>query len=139
MPLVSVQELIDSGVHFGHQASRWNPKMKPYILGKRRKIHLIDLQQTIRGIYQASHFLRHMASSGTQILFLGTKRQISAVVGAQAERCGMPAVTERWIGGTLTNFNTVRDRLKRLEEIEAMETDGSIENYKKKDQASLRR
>ena len=139
MPLVTVQELIDAGVHFGHQASRWNPKMKPFIYGKRHKIHIINLQETIRGLYQACHFLRQVASSGAQVMFLGTKRQIRAVVEAEAKRANCPAVTERWIGGTLTNFNTVRDRLSRLEELEAMEADGSMENYKKKDQATLRR
>jgi small subunit ribosomal protein S2 len=139
VPLVTVQQLIDAGVHFGHQASRWNPKMKPYIYGKRHKIHIINLQETIRGLYQACHFLRQVAASGAQVMFLGTKRQIRAVVESEARRCGMPAVTERWIGGTLTNFNTVRDRLARLEELEAMEADGSLDRYKKKDQATLRR
>ena len=139
MPLVNVQELIDAGVHFGHRASRWNPKMKPYIYGKRHKIHLINLKETIRGLYQASHFLQQVAASGAQILFLGTKKQIRAVVESESKRCGMPAVTERWIGGTLTNFNVVRERLARLEELEGMEADGSLERYKKKDQATLRR
>lgn len=139
MPLVTVQELIDAGVHFGHKSSRWNPKMKPFIFGKRHKVHIINLQETIRGIHQASHFLQRLASTGAQIMFLGTKRQLRAVVEAEATRCGMPAVTERWIGGTLTNFNTIRERLKRLEELEGLETDGSIENYKKKDQATMRR
>ena len=139
MPLVTVQELIDAGVHFGHRSSRWNPRMQPFIYGKRHKVHIINLQETIRGLYQATHFLRKLASMGLQILFLGTKRQLRAVVEAEATRCGMPAVTERWIGGTLTNFNTIRERLKRLEELEGLEADGSIENYKKKDQATMRR
>ncbi len=139
MPIVTVQELIEAGVHFGHQAARWNPKMRPYIYGKRHKIHTINLQETIRGLYQACHFVRRLASSGAQVMFLGTKRQIRSVVEAEAKRCGMPAVTERWIGGTLTNFNTVRERLARLEELEAMEADGSMARYKKKDQATLRR
>ena len=139
MPLVTVQELIDAGVHFGHQASRWNPKMKPFIRGKRHRIHVIDLEETVRGLYRACHFIRHIAATGAQIMFLGTKRQIRAVVLAEAQRCGMPAVTERWIGGTLTNFATVRERLSRLEELEAMEASGVMEKFKKKDQASLRR
>ena len=113
--------------------------MKPFIYGRRHKIHIINLQQTIRGLYQACHFLRQVSASGAQLLFLGTKRQIRAVVESEAQRCGMPAVTERWIGGTLTNFNTVRERLTRLEELEAMEADGSLDKYKKKDQATLRR
>ncbi len=139
MPLVTVQELIDAGVHFGHQASRWNPKMKPFIYGKRHKIHIINLQETIRGLHQACHFLRRLAATGAQILFLGTKKQIRAVVEAEAKRCGMPAVTERWIGGTLTNFATVRERLKRLEELETMESNGTMEKFKKRDQSMMRR
>ena len=139
MSLVTVQELIDAGVHFGHQASRWNPKMKPFIRGKRHRIHLIDLESTIRGLYRACHFMRHIAATGAQVLFLGTKRQIRAVVLAEAQRCGMPAVTERWIGGTLTNFATVRERLVRLEELEGMEASGAMEKFKKKDQSSQRR
>jgi len=113
--------------------------MKPYIFGKRHKVHIINLQETIRGIFRASHFLRKLSSTGAQIMFLGTKRQLRAVVQAEATRCGMPAVTERWIGGTLTNFNTIRERLKRLEELESLESDGSMESYKKKDQATMRR
>jgi small subunit ribosomal protein S2 len=139
VPLVTVQELIDAGVHFGHQSSRWNPRMRPYIYGKRHKIHIINLEETIRGLIQACHFLRRLASTGAEILFLGTKRQIRAVVESESKRCGMPAITERWIGGTLTNFATVRERLVRLEEIEAMEAGGTIEKYKKKDQSTLRR
>ena len=139
MPLVTVKELIDAGVHYGHMASRWNPKMQPYIHAKRHNIHIINLEETIRGLYQACHFLRQLASTGAQVLFLGTKRQIRAVVESEAARCGMPAVTERWIGGTLTNFHIVRDRLGRLEELEAMEADGTLEVYKKKAQATLRR
>lgn len=139
MPVVTVQELIDAGVHFGHQARRWNPKMKPFIHGKRHNVHLIDLKQTIRGLFQATHFLRQLASSGVQILFVGTKRQIRSAVESEAARCGMPAITERWIGGTLTNFTTVRERLSRLEELESMESDGSMERHKKKAQSMLRR
>jgi small subunit ribosomal protein S2 len=139
VPLVTVQELIDAGVHLGHQASRWNPRMRPFIYGKRHKIHIINLQETIRGLFQACHFLQRLAATGQQILFLGTKRQIRAVVESEARRCGMPAVTERWIGGTLTNFATVRERLSRLEELEAMEADGTLEKLKKKEQATLRR
>ncbi|MHC5064120.1 MAG: 30S ribosomal protein S2 [Planctomycetota bacterium] len=139
MPLVTVQELIEAGVHFGHQASRWNPKMKPFIYGKKHKTHVINLQQTVRGLLQACHFMRHLSSTGAQVVFLGTKRQIRAVVQSEAARCGMPAITERWIGGTLTNFNTVREQLKRLEELEGMEADGSMERHKKKAQSMLRR
>jgi small subunit ribosomal protein S2 len=139
VPLVTAQELIDAGVHYGHQSSRWNPKMKPYIHGKRHKIHVINLEETIRGLYRATHFLRHLAATGAQVMFLGTKKQIRQVVEAEARRCNMPPVTERWIGGTLTNFSTVRDRLGRLVELEQLETTGSIERYKKKDQSTMRR
>lgn len=139
MPLVTAQELIDAGVHYGHQASRWNPKMKPFIHGKRHKIHVINLEETIRGLYRATHFLRHVAATGMQIMFLGTKKQIRPVVEAEAKKCNMPPVTERWIGGTLTNFATVRERLARLIELEQLETTGGIEKYKKKDQSTMRR
>lgn len=139
MPLVTAQELIDAGVHYGHQASRWNPRMKPFIHGKRHKIHVINLEETIKGLYRATHFLRHLAATGAQIMFLGTKKQIRPVVEAEAKKCGMPPVTERWIGGTLTNFATVRERLARLLELEQLETTGGIEKYKKKDQSTMRR
>jgi small subunit ribosomal protein S2 len=139
VPLVTAQELIDAGVHYGHQASRWNPKMKPFIHGKRHKIHVINLEETIRGLYRATHFLRHLAATGAQIMFLGTKKQIRPVVEAEAKKCSMPPVTERWIGGTLTNFATVRERLARLIELEQLETTGGIEKYKKKDQSTMRR
>jgi small subunit ribosomal protein S2 len=139
VPLVTAQELIDAGVHYGHQASRWNPKMKPFIHGKRHKIHVINLEETIRGLYRATHFLRHLAATGAQIMFLGTKKQIRPVVEAEAKKCSMPPVTERWIGGTLTNFATVRERLARLVDLEQLETTGGIEKYKKKDQSTMRR
>jgi small subunit ribosomal protein S2 len=139
VPLVTAQELIDAGVHYGHQASRWNPKMKPFIHGTRHKIHIINLEETIRGLYRATHFLRHLAATGAQIMFLGTKRQIRPVVETEAKRCGMPSVTERWIGGTLSNFATVRERLTRLIELETMETQGVLEKHKKKAQSTMRR
>ena len=139
MPLVTAQELIDAGVHYGHQSSRWNPKMKPFIHGKRHKIHVINLEETIRGLYQATHFVRSLAATGAQIMFLGTKKQIRPVVEAEAGKCGMPSVTERWIGGTLTNFSTVRERLVKLVEYENLEATGAIEKYKKKDQSMIRR
>ncbi|MEI6130896.1 MAG: 30S ribosomal protein S2, partial [Planctomycetota bacterium] len=139
MPLVTAQELIAAGVHYGHQASRWNPKMKPYIHGKRHKIHILSVEETIKGLYRGTHFLRQLAATGQQILFLGTKKQIRVVVEGESKRCAMPAVTERWIGGTLTNFATVRDRLARLIELEQLETTGALERYKKKDQSMMRR
>jgi small subunit ribosomal protein S2 len=113
--------------------------MAPFIFGKRNLIHIIDVKETVRGLIRACHFLGRIASTGEQILFVGTKRQIKAVVEAEATRCGMPYVTERWIGGTLTNYQTIRARLSRLEELERMEADGSMELLSKKLQSMLRR
>ena len=120
MALVDVKELIEAGVHFGHRASRWNPKMRPYIYGKRNLIHIIDLRETVRGLLRAYRYLSQVASRGSLVLFVGTKRQAKEIVEREAARCGMPYVSERWLGGTLTNYRTIRDRLKRLQELEAM-------------------
>src|SRR6266851_154964 len=118
--IVQVKDLIEAGVHFGHRASRWNPKMRPYIYGKRNLIHIIDLRETVRGLLRAYRYLAKIASNGSLILFVGTKRQAKETVEREARRCGMPYVNERWLGGTLTNYRTIRDRLKRLQELEAM-------------------
>ena len=118
MAIVQVKDLIEAGVHFGHRASRWNPKMRPYIYGKRNLIHVIDLRETVRGLLRAHRYLAKLASSGSLILFVGTKRQGKEAVEREAARCGMPFVSERWLGGTLTNYRTIRDRLKRLQELE---------------------
>ena len=139
MAIVTVKELIESGVHFGHQASMWNPKMRQYIHGKKNLIHVIDLKQTIRGLLQARHFLYRLAQQGAQILFVGTKRQIKEVVAGEAERVSMPRVIERWIGGTLTNYHTIRSRLDRLDELEKLEADGSMDKFSKKAQSMMRR
>jgi len=136
---VSVEALIDAGVHFGCRASRWNPKMKPYIYGRRNLIHIIDLRQTVRGLLRATHFLAGLTATGAQVLFVGTKRQIKPVIEDHAKRCTMPFVTERWIGGTLTNFGVIRPRVERLKELEAMEEGGNVEQYSKKVLSSLRR
>ena len=120
MAIVQVQELIESGVHYGHRASRWNPKMRPYIYGKRNLIHIIDLRETVRGLLRASKFVSKVASRGSLVLFVGTKRQAKEAIEREAQRCGMPYVSERWLGGTLTNYRTIRDRLKRLAELETM-------------------
>lgn len=133
MPIVTVQELIDNGVHFGHRVSRWNPKMEPFIHGKRNTIHIIDLRSTVRGLIRASNFLQRIASEGRDVLFVGTKRGAKQVVMSVANNCGMPAVTERWLGGTLTNFETIRKRLVRLEELETMESTDAILALSKKD------
>ena len=120
MAIVAVKDLIEPGVHFGHRASRWNPKMRPYIYGKRNLIHIIDLRETVRGLLRGYRYLAKVASAGSLVLFVGTKRQAKEAIEREAVRCGMPCVSERWLGGTLTNYRTIRDRLKRLQELEAM-------------------
>jgi len=118
--IVQVKDLIEAGVHFGHRASRWNPKMRPYIYGKRNLIHIIDLRETVRGLLRAYRYVAQVVSKGGLVLFVGTKRQAKEVIEREAARCGMPYVSERWLGGTLTNFRTIRSRLNRLKELEAM-------------------
>jgi small subunit ribosomal protein S2 len=118
--IVQVKDLIEAGVHFGHRASRWNPKMRPYIYGKRNLIHIIDLRETVRGLIRAYRYLAKVTSNGSLVVFVGTKRQAKETIEREAQRCGMPYVSERWLGGTLTNYRTIRDRLKRLQELEAM-------------------
>ena len=120
MALVDVKQLLDSGVHYGHRASRWNPKMRPYIYGKRNLIHIVDLRETVRGLLRANRYLSQVVARGQLVLFVGTKRQAQEIVEREANRCGMPFVTERWLGGTLTNFRTIRSRLNRLKELEQM-------------------
>ena len=120
MAIVQVKDLIEAGVHFGHRASRWNPKMRPYIYGKRNLIHIIDLRETVRGLLRAYRYLAKVASNGSLVLFVGTKRQAKEAVEREAARCGMPYVSECWLGGTLTNYRTIRDRLKRLQELEQL-------------------
>ena len=120
MAIVQVKDLIEAGVHFGHRASRWCPKMRPYIYGKRNLIHIIDLRETVRGLLRAYRYLAKVASSGGLIVFVGTKRQAREAIEREATRCGMPYVSERWLGGTLTNYRTIRDRLNRLQELETM-------------------
>lgn len=120
MAIVQVKDLIEAGVHFGHRASRWNPKMRPYIYGKRNLIHIIDLRETVRGLLRAHRFLAQVAARGSLVVFVGTKRQAKETVEREAARCGMPYVSERWLGGTLTNYRTIRERLKRLVELEGL-------------------
>ncbi len=120
MAIVQVNDLVEAGVHFGHKASRWDPKMRPFIYGKRNLIHIIDLRQTVRGLLRAHRYLANVASQGSLILFVGTKRQAKETIEREATRCGMPYVSERWLGGTLTNHRTIRDRLKRLIELEGL-------------------
>jgi small subunit ribosomal protein S2 len=118
--IVQVKDLIEAGVHFGHRASRWNPKMRPYIYGKRNLIHIIDLRETMRGLLRAHRYVAQVVSKGGLVLFVGTKRQAKESVENEAARCGMPYVSERWLGGTLTNIRTIRGRLKRFQELEQM-------------------
>lgn len=115
-----VREMLDAGIHFGNHASRWNPKMKPYIYGKRNSIHIIDIRETLRGLLRAQKFITRTVAQGNDILFVGTKRQARDIIREQAERCGMHYVTERWLGGTLTNYRTIRSRTQRLSELETL-------------------
>jgi small subunit ribosomal protein S2 len=134
-----VKDLIDAGVHFGHRASRWNPKMKPYIYGKRNLIHIIDLKETVRGLLRAMKYFNRVASQNGLILFVGTKRQAAETIVEECGRSGMPYVTERWLGGTLTNFRTIRSRLERLEELEQILDGEQASSYSKKMISTLSR
>ncbi len=139
LDLVDVRELVKAGVHFGHRTSRWNPRMAPYILKKRNLIHIIDLRETLRGLVTARHLVRAVAARGKCTLFVGTKRQARDIVQSEAQRCGMPYVCERWPGGLLTNYGTIRKRLDRLLELEELDRTGEINLYSKKMVSSLRR
>lgn len=136
---IGVKELLEAGVHFGHQTRRWNPKMRPFIFDARNGIHVIDLSKTLAGLEGACDFLSTTVSQGGRIIFVGTKRQAQEAVRETAEECGQFYVTERWLGGTLTNFQTIKKSIARLKQIEQMERDGSINNYVKQEQSMLRR
>ena len=133
MAIINMKQLLESGVHFGHQTRRWNPKMKSYIFGARNGIHIIDLQKTVRLFKLAYDFVAKIVSEGYPVLFVGTKKQARDSVIEESERCGMFNVVNRWLGGTLTNFQTIRKSIARLKELEAMKEDGSINRYKKKE------
>ncbi|MCG2807930.1 MAG: 30S ribosomal protein S2 [Coriobacteriia bacterium] len=139
MPVVSMKGLLEAGVHFGHQTRRWNPKMRPYIFTERNGIYILDLQRTLREIEQAYTFTRDMAARGGRILFVGTKKQAQEPVQNEAERSGMPYVNQRWLGGMLTNFVTMRGRVARLVALETMEEDGTMAKLPKKEQLLLRK
>jgi len=139
MALVNAKDLLATGAHFGHRTSRWNPKMEPYILGKRNKIHIINLRETVRGIIAAYHFCSKTVAEGKQVLFVGTKRQAREIITMHAQRCGMPYVAERWLGGTMTNLVILRRRVNRLIELENFDATGEINTYSKKMQSSLNR
>jgi small subunit ribosomal protein S2 len=134
-----VKELIDSGIHFGHRASRWNPKMQPYIFGKRNLIHIIDIKETLKGILLAKKFLTKLVADGKDVLLVGTKRQARKSVEDHAGRVGMHWVNDRWLGGTLTNFREIRKRVGRLDELERLDSEGLLDTYSKKEGSSLRR
>lgn len=139
MSQTMVEELVQAGVHFGHRASRWNPKMAPYIYARKGLIHIIDVRETVRGLLRAKKYLGQVAAGGSLVLFVGTKRQAQSAIEREALRCGMPFVAERWLGGALTNFRTVRSRLARLEELEALRAGPELANYSKKMQSALAR
>ena len=134
-----VSKLIEAGAHFGHRVSRWNPKMAPYIYGRKNLIHIIDIRETLRGMLRAKKYLSQVAQGGSLVLFVGTKRQASEVIQREATRCGMPFVSERWLGGCLTNFRTIRDRMGRLEELETIMNSEKLNGYSKKMQSALSR
>ena len=139
MEKVSIQSLLDAGAHFGHQTRRWNPKMKPYIFGHRGDIYIIDLKQTLIGMDEAYSFVSSLAANGGTVLFVGTKKQAQESIADAANSCGMPYVNSRWLGGMMTNFATIRTRVQRMEELEAMESDGRMALLPKKEQILLRK
>ena len=136
---IGIKELLEAGVHFGHQTRRWNPKMKQFIFDARNGIHIIDLSRTLAQLEAACEFLSTTCRKGGQVLFVGTKKQAQEAVKEAAKACNQHYVTERWLGGTMTNFNTVKRSIARLKQIEKMETDGSINDYVKQEQSMLRR
>ena len=139
MPQITMRQMLEAGVHFGHQTRYWNPKMGPYIFGARGKIHIINLEKTVPLFNDAMNFLSGIAQKRGMILFLGTKRNARESIKEEAERCGMPYMTQRWLGGTLTNFATVKKSVARLKELEAAETDGTFEKLVKHEVLGLRR
>jgi small subunit ribosomal protein S2 len=131
--IISMKQLLEAGVHFGHRSRRWNPKMRPYIFTERNGIHIIDLQQTMRSLEKAYNFVRDTVAEGGTVLFVGTKRQAQENVQTQAERCGMPYIIDRWLGGTLTNFRTIRSRIEYMVDLETLSTSGGLDVLPKKE------
>ncbi|HHW02830.1 MAG TPA: 30S ribosomal protein S2 [Thermoanaerobacterales bacterium] len=138
MSIISMKQLLEAGVHFGHQTRRWNPKMKEYIFTERNGIYIIDLQKTVKKIEEAYEFVKNVASEGGYILFVGTKKQAQESIQEEAQRCGMFYVNQRWLGGMLTNFKTIRKRIDRLHELEKMEEEGLFEVLPKKEVLNLK-
>lgn len=139
MASVSMRQMLEAGVHFGHQARFWNPRMAPYIFGERNRIHIINLEKTVPLFNDATNFIGKLAAKKGRILFVGTKRAARDVMREEASRCGMPYVNQRWLGGMLTNFKTIKQSVKRLKDLEAMEKDGTLERFSKKEALGLRR
>ena len=139
MAVVTMKNLLESGVHFGHQVKRWDPRMKKYIFAERNGIHIIDLQKTIAAIKDSYEAVRKITASGKSVLFVGTKKQAQQAIQKEAERCGMFYVNNRWLGGMLTNFSTIKKSLQRLKKIEKMEIDGTFDNLTKKEVSSLQK
>jgi len=139
MPEITMKKLLESGVHFGHQTNRWNPIMKKYIYGARNGIYIVDLQKTLKKFREAEECITKLAEDGKKILFVATKRQAQELIASQAERCGMYYVNQRWLGGTLTNFSTIKKSIDRLKELEQMEADGKFELLHKKEAVQKRK
>ncbi|HHX13715.1 MAG TPA: 30S ribosomal protein S2, partial [Clostridiales bacterium] len=137
MAIISMKQLLEAGVHFGHQTRRWNPKMAPYIFTERNGIYIIDLQKTVKKIDAAYNFVREISQNGGTILFVGTKKQAQESIKYEAARCGMFYVNQRWLGGTLTNFGTIRKRIERMQELYDMETKGQFDVLPKKEVIKL--
>ena len=138
MAIISMKQLLEAGVHFGHQTRRWNPKMAPYIFTERNGIYIIDLQKTVKKVDEAYNFIREVAATGENILFVGTKKQAQEAMKDEATRCNMFFVNERWLGGMLTNFKTIQTRIARLRKLEAMEADGTFDLLPKKEVIGLK-
>jgi small subunit ribosomal protein S2 len=139
MAVISMKQLLEAGVHFGHQTRRWNPKMEKYIFTERNGIYIIDLQKTVKKVEEAYNFVKSIAEQGGTILFVGTKKQAQDSVAEEAQRCGQFYINQRWLGGTLTNFETIKKRINRLKELEQMEQDGTFEVLPKKEVILLKK
>ena len=134
-----MRQMLEAGVHFGHQTRHWNPKMAPYIFGARGRIHIINLEKTLPLFREAMDFVENVASNRGTVLFVGTKKAARTVIAEQAQKCGMPYVNHRWLGGMLTNFQTIKQRISRLKELESMQADGSLQNFSKKEALGMTR
>ena len=139
MELLTIKELLETGVHFGHRVRKWNPKMKPFIFTERKGIHIIDLEKTIAYFAEAYYFVQEQVAQGKEVLFVGTKRQVRETIQEEAQRCGAHYINRRWLGGTLTNFETIKSRVGRMKELERMDEEGQLELLPKKEALSLRR